>query len=133
MEGQQLPKGFEMLREPDWVQSFVRKMMTKSMPEIAGRMTGNSTAKTTETKLHLGVKLKLPSGYDRDSIRLYVREDRIRVEGLPNGMHETVKLPKLVNPRICQAVVKDGMLQIKLRKRPLSRKVFESHIYWHRD
>lgn len=130
MEGQQLPRGFEVLREPDWVERFVRKLMTKSLPEVAGRMTGRGTAETKESKLYLDVKLKLPAGYERESIKLLVREDMLRIEGLPGGKREMVKLPKLVKPRVCQAVVRDGTLHVKLRKRPRIRKVYEGHIDW---
>ncbi|RIX54160.1 hypothetical protein D3P08_07925 [Paenibacillus nanensis] len=130
MEGQQLPKGFEVLREPDWVERFVRRMMTKSLPEIAGKITGTGAAATKESKLYLTVLYKLPPGADRDNVRLFVREDALRIEGLPGGKSESVKLPKLVKPRLCHAVVKAGELQVKLKKRQGLRKVHEHLIDW---
>lgn len=130
MEGQQLPKGFEVLREPDWVERFVRKMMTKSLPEIAGKITGTGTSATKESKLYITVIYKLPPGAERDKIRLFVREDLLRIEGLPGGKSETVKLPKLVKPQVCQAAIRDGELQVKLKKRQRLRKVHEHSIHW---
>ncbi|MFF2887733.1 Hsp20/alpha crystallin family protein [Paenibacillus sp. NPDC057967] len=130
MEGQQLPRGFEVLREPDWVEKFVRRMMTKALPDVAGHMTGTKAAQTTESKLYIGVKFKLPPGCDKDLLRLRVKEDALRIDGLPGGKHEIIKLPKLVKPRICQAAVKGGTLHVKLRKRPMSRTYHEHSIYW---
>lgn len=130
MEGQQLPRGFEVLREPDWVEKFVRRMMTKALPDVAGHMTGSGSAHTSESKLYIGVKFKLPPGCVRESLRLRVKADALRIDGLPDGKYEVVKLPKLVRPRICQAAVRDGTLHVKLRKRPPSRKYYEHSIDW---
>ncbi|MCR2803144.1 hypothetical protein [Paenibacillus soyae] len=130
MEGQQLPRGFEVLREPDWVEKFVRRMMTKSLPEIAGRITGTGAARATESKQYIGVTLKLPPGTDYGALRLFVREDAVRVEGLPGGKHELIKLPKLVKPKVCRASVKEGTLHVKLRKRAGSRAFHEHTIHW---
>ncbi|WP_238190517.1 hypothetical protein [Paenibacillus sp. L3-i20] len=130
MEGQKLPRGFEVLREPDWVEHFVRKMMTKALPDVAGHITGSRSATITESKQYIVVKFKLPPGYVRGGIRLLVREDMLRIEGLPGGKHELVKLSKLIQPRICRTSVKDEILYVKLRKRIRNRKVVECQIQW---
>ncbi|MFF2482023.1 Hsp20/alpha crystallin family protein [Paenibacillus sp. NPDC058071] len=131
MEGQKLPKGFDVLREPDWVEQFVRKMMTKSLPEAAGMMQQQDDGPSVfETHHFVFVKFPLPSGVERDSLRLFVREDRIRIDGLPGDRKETVKLPKPVKPKICRALVKNGVLQIKLRKRPGGAVYYEAPIRW---
>lgn len=130
MEGQRLPKGFEVLQEPNWVEQYVRKMMTKSLPEAAGLLADSGNATFSETRHFVHVKIQLPDGYDRDQLRLFVREDRLRVEGLPSGKSETIKLPKLVKPRACKTLVKAGMLQVKLQKRPMNRTYHEAVIRW---
>ncbi|WP_042162722.1 Hsp20/alpha crystallin family protein [Paenibacillus gorillae] len=131
MEGQKLPKGFDLLKEPDWVEQFVRKMMTKALPEAAGAMSSQGDDPSFfETHHFVIVKFPLPPGVNRDELRLYVREDRIRIEGLPENRTETVKLPKPVKPRICRALVKNGILQVKLRKRPGARTYYEADIRW---
>ncbi|MBH5318094.1 Hsp20/alpha crystallin family protein [Paenibacillus sp. GSMTC-2017] len=130
MEGQKLPRGFDVLREPDWVEHFVRKMMTKALPDIAGHMSATTSAAISESKQFLGVKFKLPDGCKRDDIRLLIREDMIRIEGLPGGKHELIKLPKLVQPRLSRATVKAGVLHVKVRKRMRGRKVNECPINW---
>ncbi|MNZ92350.1 hypothetical protein D3C78_1113730 [compost metagenome] len=128
MERQQLPKGFEVLREPDWVERYVRKMMTKALPEAAGAMIGNGEASFSEAGQFIIAAIKLPAGYDKDRLRLYVREDRLKLEGLPDGKIETIKLPKLVKPRVCKTLLKDDVLKVKLRKRPTIRTYYEAII-----
>lgn len=130
MESQQLPKGFEVLREPDWVEQYVRKLMTKALPEAAGLLTGSQSAAFSETEHFVTVKIVLPKNVEQERVRLFVREDRLRLEGLPNGNKETVKLPKPVKPLICKAQVKDGILHIKLRKRPVNKNYREAFIVW---
>ncbi|MBD2869525.1 hypothetical protein IDH41_13125 [Paenibacillus sp. IB182493] len=130
MENQRLPRGFELLREPDWVERYVRKMMTKALPEAAGAVIGGGSADFSETRHFVHVKLKLPEGFDKDRLRLFVREDRLRLEGLPGDKTETIKLPKLVKPRVCKTLLKDGVLQVKLRKRPANRTYHEAFIRW---
>jgi HSP20 family molecular chaperone IbpA len=126
MERQQLPKGFELLREPDWVEQYVRKMMTKSLPEAAGALIGGGSATFSETRHFVHVKINLPNGYDKELLRLFVREDRLRLDGLPGGKSETIKLPKLVKPRLCKTLVKNDVLHVKLQKRPTNRNYHEA-------
>ncbi|OBZ08262.1 hypothetical protein A7975_27840 [Bacillus sp. FJAT-26390] len=126
MERQQLPKGFELLRDPDWVEQYVRKMMTKSLPEAAGALIGGGSATFSETRHFVHVKINLPNGYDKELLRLFVREDRLRLDGLPGGKSETIKLPKLVKPRVCKTLVKNDVLHVKLQKRPTNRNYHEA-------
>lgn len=131
MEGQKLPKGFDVLREPDWVEQFVRKMMTKALPEAAQAMSGQSdTFSFFETHHFIIVKFPLPKQVNKEDLKLFIREDRIRIEGLPNNHIETIQLPKPVRPKICRALVKSRVLQVKLRKRPGSRTYYEADIRW---
>ncbi|WP_054024262.1 Hsp20/alpha crystallin family protein [Bacillus sp. FJAT-28004] len=130
MEKQQMPKGFELLREPAWVEQYVRKMMTKALPEAAGVMIGGGSATFSETRHFLNVKITLPEGFDKEQLRLFVREDRLRLDGLPNGKQETIKLPKLVKPRVCKTLVKENIMHVKLQKRPTNRTYHEAIVRW---
>lgn len=130
METQQLPKGFELLREPHWVEQYVRKMLNKALPEAAGVRIGGGSATFSETDHYVLVKIKLPDDYDKELLRLFIREDRLRVDGLPNGKKETVKLPSLVKPRVCKTLLKGSVLQVKLQKRPVNRTYHEAIVRW---
>ncbi|MFD1955886.1 Hsp20/alpha crystallin family protein [Paenibacillus thailandensis] len=131
MEGQKLPKGFEVLREPDWVEQFVRKLMTKALPDAAGVMPGPPPSVSTfETHHFVIVKFKLPPGTRQQDLQLLVKSDKVKIQGLPEGKTETVKLPAPVLPRKCRALAKDGILQIKLRKRLNGNKYIAADIRW---
>ncbi|WP_336604312.1 Hsp20/alpha crystallin family protein [Paenibacillus sp. MMS18-CY102] len=133
MQEQQLPRGFEALKNTGWIERYVKTMMTKAMPEqmaqtVQASQQGHSRAETFETHHFIVVKWPLPQGAHPSSLRLLVREDRIRIEGLPSGEKETVKLPKPILPRVCKALCQDGILQVKLRKRPVNRQYYETTI-----
>ncbi|WP_425271760.1 Hsp20/alpha crystallin family protein [Paenibacillus protaetiae] len=121
MEGQKMPKGFDVLREPDWVEQFVRKLMTKALPDVANVMPGPSgspDAKAFETHHFVIVKYTLPPGTERDQLQVLVKADKVKIKGLPEGKTEVIKLPKPVFPKQCRALVRGGVLQVKLKKRP---------------
>ncbi|ANY68647.1 hypothetical protein BBD42_20855 [Paenibacillus sp. BIHB 4019] len=131
VEGQKLPKGFDVLREPDWVEQFVRKMMTKALPEAAGAIAEQASPYSfSQSEQFIIVKFPLPAHVRSEELRLWVKEDRLRVEGLPGNRKELIKLPVGVRPRVCRAIVKDGELRVKLRKRPVGRKYYEADIRW---
>ncbi|PWW05689.1 hypothetical protein DFQ01_104251 [Paenibacillus cellulosilyticus] len=127
MKKQQLPRGFEALKDTGWVERYVKSMMANAMPEKPA-MPGSSNAETFETHHFIVIKWKLPRGVHPSSLRLFVREDRIRIEGLPEQKRETIELPKQVYPRVCRALCQDGVLQIKLRKKPFDRRYYETPI-----
>jgi len=130
MEGQHLPKGFEVIREPDWVEKFVRGLMTKALPDASEVIKGKDTPGITETEQSITVQFRLPPGARRGDIGLYVREDRLRIIDRESGNRTMVPLPVLVLPKVCQAAVKSGILYIKLRKRRASKQYMEHYIRW---
>ncbi|MCQ6560408.1 hypothetical protein [Paenibacillus mendelii] len=129
LEGQQLPKGFDLFRSPDWVENYVRNMMTKTLPAAAAALSGGS-ADITETKRFLIVTFPLGEAADLSRVRLLVREDRLRIIGMSGGKAETVILPKLILPQSCNAQYDGTVLKIKLRKRPARKRVHEADIHW---
>lgn len=130
MEGQQLPRGFEVVREPDWVEKFVKGLMTKALPEASEHIRDEQAPGFAETKQFITVQCRLQAGTRRGDIALYVREDRLRIVDRESGNRRLIPLPVLVKPRICHAAVKNGILYIKLRKRPRLLKYVEQPIRW---
>lgn len=130
MEGQHLPKGFEVIREPDWVEKFVRGLMAKALPEASERIKDHDAPGFAETKQYLTVQYQLPRGVRRGDIGLYVREDRLRIVNRESGSRKLVPLPVLVKPKVCQAAVKNGVLYVKLRKRQPLTQYVEHSIRW---
>jgi len=81
-----------------------------------------------EGKEYLDVLVQLPVNTDVQELRLFVREDYIRLEGLPDDSIEMIKLPRLVKAKYCRAKTVNDELQIRLTKRARSRKFYEHHI-----
>ncbi|MFC5652169.1 Hsp20/alpha crystallin family protein [Paenibacillus solisilvae] len=128
MEYQQLPKGFDVFSQQDWVSDYVRKLMTKAMPAAAS-VFGNSKADIAETKRFITVTYPLGEDADLTEISLLVREDRLKLSGLKGGKDETIKLPKLVVARSCVARYDGIVLSIKLRKRVPRKRGYEAVIH----
>ncbi|MHA7962764.1 Hsp20/alpha crystallin family protein [Paenibacillus sp. CAU 1782] len=130
LERQQLPKGMDILKEPDWVERFVRNMMTKSLPEAAGVMGRNHNAEISVKGDFVHIEWKLPSTCEPDRLTLHVTERKVRLGGLKGGNKVDIKLPCLVIPRQCRAHSANGLLHIKLRKRRSRTAAFQHGIDW---
>ncbi|RAP78073.1 Hsp20/alpha crystallin family protein [Paenibacillus montanisoli] len=124
MEGQQLPKGFDVFRQSDWIEKYVHGMMAKALPAATAAL-NPASSNIVETKRHVVVTYPIGESVDLSSIRLVVSEDRIKLSGIAGKDAETIKLPKLVLPRTCAAEYDGSVLKIKLRKRPPSKR---SHV-----
>jgi HSP20 family molecular chaperone IbpA len=124
MEEQQLPKGFDIFRQSEWIENYVKSMMNKAIPAASSAFQ-TTNANVLETKRHVIVTYPIGEAADLSAVRLLAKEDRLKLSGLPGGENETIRLPKLVLPRTCQAEYDGAVLKIKLRKRPPSRK---SHV-----
>ncbi|WP_127530071.1 Hsp20/alpha crystallin family protein [Paenibacillus kobensis] len=129
MKTQQLPRGFDALKDTGWVANYVKSMMADAIQE-KGKLAGQNAAETFETHHFIVIKWPIPRGVHPSELRLLVREDKVRIEGLPEGKKDTVPLAKQVLPRSCKALCKDGILQIKLRKKPANRQYYEMPIRW---
>lgn len=132
LERQELPKGMDILKEPDWVERFVRNMMTKSLPEAAGAIKLGQSAEIGTSKEWVTVKWKLPADMDRSRLKLLVREKDLRIGDARggNGKKHVIKLPCLVRPRYCRAFVENGILHVKLRRRMGSSASYEHGVDW---
>ncbi|QHT61889.1 hypothetical protein GXP70_19145 [Paenibacillus lycopersici] len=124
MEKQQLPKGFDMFKQSEWIESYVRGMMNKALPAASAALQ-TSNANVVETKRYVIVTYPIGEAVEVADVRLIAKEDRLKLSGLPGGGNELIRLPKLVLPRTCQAQYDGVVLKIKLRKRPASKR---SHV-----
>lgn len=127
MEKQQLPKGFDVFRQSDWIDNFVRGLMNKAIPAASSALQPTN-ANVLETKRHVIVTYPLGESANTGELQLTAKEDRVKLSGLPGGKSETIRLPKLVLPRTCEADYDGVVLKIKLRKRPASKRIHQATI-----
>lgn len=119
-------KGMEAFKDIPVVEQFFRSL--KHSYSSKGERVEPANVRFKEGKEHLDVLFQLPHEYAPDDLKLYVREDYIRIEGLPDDTIEMIKLPKLVRAKYCKAKIVDTELQIRLTKRPRPRKFCEHYI-----
>lgn len=119
-------KGMEAFKDIPVVEQFFSSLKNASRDSKERTATQNYRFK--EGKEHIDVLYELPLHYEPEELKLFVREDYIRIEGLPNETIEMIKLPKLVKPKYCRAKIVEHELQVRLAKRPRPRKFFEHYI-----
>jgi len=113
---------WDNLKDSKWVEDFLSNFIPN---QEANKKTMHAQRwEIKEGKEVLEVTYPLPKNYEADELLLYVREDCIRIEGLPGDHAEIIKLPKLVRPRICKAEMKDNNLVVRLLKRAKSTKFY---------
>ncbi len=117
LENQKFPKSIEALKEPGWVEQFVRNMLSNAMPETRSATDEDVEVSFNESEQFLVLTFFPPAGSNIRKLRIQTREDAIRISGLPNGGSKEIELPKLVRAKQCRAYMKDGAVKIKMRKR----------------
>lgn len=124
MRGQKLPSGFDLFRDPSWVENYVRGMVSKALPAV-GNALGTGVADISESKRYVTVAYPVDAGADLSGLRVLVREDKMKIDGLPGGKSETIKLPHLVLPERASAVLEGNSLTVKMVKRAGRKKVVD--------
>jgi len=119
-------KSMEAFKDIPIVEQFFNSMKKNS--RSSDERSVSRPYRFKEGKEYLDVLYELPVKTQTDDMKLFIREDYIRLEGLPDETIEMIKLPRLVKPKYCRAKLVDGELQIRLMKRPRSRKFYEHPI-----
>lgn len=104
----------ELIRQPGWISDYVQEAIGRAMPALEG--VASSYPEIFETHNFVIVKIKLPAGTDNTRLELKAKADRLQVAGIPGRGVLEQKLPCLVAAPHGRALVRNGVLQIKLRK-----------------
>lgn len=131
MEQSGMPKAMELMKQPKMIEGYVKDMISNAVPTAGAWpiMNKQPRYKCFDTHHFVFVKFKLGSSTKPEELRLFVRPDRIKLR-LPGGKYEEVALSSIVLPDSCRALCKEGILQVKLRKRPLTTEYKEAPIRW---
>jgi len=119
-------KGMEAFKDIPVVEQFFRSLSQSTKDKRQANEGKNYRFK--EGKEFIDLLYSLPMDCNVDELKLFLREDYVRIEGLPDEGIEMIKLPKLVKAKYCRAKIVDQELQIRLEKRPRPRKFFEHYI-----
>ncbi|MFC3791781.1 Hsp20/alpha crystallin family protein [Paenibacillus sp. GCM10012307] len=152
MEGSGLPNAMDLIREPKLIQNYVNDMISNAVPAFApsflqkksqiksatkNRPKGKPASpliksprtKSFETHHFVIVKFDFVQEINPEELRLFIRPDKVKLE-FPDGRREEIVLPSIVLPDSYRALYKDGILQVKIRKRSLNRRYREAYIRW---
>ena len=123
------PKNLESIKEIPVLDNWINQIrQATATPTSKNDQTPKSNYQIKEGKDVLEVTFSLPIGYEQDEIMLFVREDFIKIEGLPDQHIELIKLPKLVKSKVCKAKIEEDQLIIRLSKRPRPIKFYRHFI-----
>ncbi|HIW33807.1 MAG TPA: Hsp20/alpha crystallin family protein [Candidatus Paenibacillus intestinavium] len=123
------PKNLESLREIPVVDNWINQIkQATGTPVNKHGQRPKASYQIKEGKESLEIIYQLPIGYDQDEIILFVREDFVKIEGLPDQHIELIKLPKLVKTKECRAKIEEDQLIIRLTKRPRPVKFYRHYI-----
>ncbi|MFS0722793.1 Hsp20/alpha crystallin family protein [Paenibacillus sp. 1P07SE] len=112
-----LPQAQEMLKQPDWVERYVGQLLGGALPGMQAGLSGNGKPELFETHRFVIVKLPIPAAVRDAELRLFIRPDRIKLAMGEGREARIVRLPCLVLPSTCRALLASGILQVKLKKR----------------
>lgn len=114
-----IPKQLESLKDIPLFDNWLHQIRQATGVQATARKEGvRKSYQIKENKDQLEVTYELPANYDAADIVLFVREDYVKIEGLPEQQIELIKLPKLVKASVCKSKIQDDILIIRLTKRP---------------
>ncbi|NOU93342.1 hypothetical protein GC093_08950 [Paenibacillus sp. LMG 31456] len=114
-------KQMELLKDTSWIEGYVQNILNKTMPQNGMQKVTQSNSKAEVFETHYHVIVKTPISYEVNPA-VKVRPDLIKIEGqLDNKKNQLIRLPCLVVPSTAKATYKEGILQIKIRKKKLNK------------
>src|SRR5689334_19131277 len=85
--------------EGDWLNQYVKEMMTKSKPAATVQTQQLLRIETVKDAKNVDVNIRLATGTDIQQLQLFATSERLKVTGLPNGKKRIIRFPCLVYPR----------------------------------
>ncbi|OXM84754.1 Hsp20/alpha crystallin family protein [Paenibacillus rigui] len=114
----------DMLNDTSWVEDYVQQVLTKSMPVLgSSNKRSAGSAEVFDTHNYVIVKVKMSD--QKCSPTVKVRVDQVRFDGMENGTKKIVPLPCHVIPHTSRSSFKDGILQVKMRKKKINKTYYE--------
>jgi hypothetical protein len=105
-------------KDASWVGDYVQHILEKTIPKTGIPRSSKLFHEVFETHNYVIIKLKMP---DPGNPLVKVRADQVIIESSYKGKKHEIPLPCWVTPRLSRATHKDGILQIKLRKRKFNK------------
>ncbi|MBE1446489.1 Hsp20/alpha crystallin family protein [Paenibacillus sp. OAS669] len=112
-------KHLEMWKDTSWVEDYVKQILEKSLPKTSTlKKAANNPSEIFETHHFIIVKMKMA---DNANPIVKIRTDQVKVDGISGNNPQIIRLPCPIDPRGSRASYKDGILQIKMRKKKIDQ------------
>ncbi|TDF98144.1 Hsp20/alpha crystallin family protein [Paenibacillus piri] len=116
----------DLLKDTTWVEDYVQQIFEKSLPKTGVVRSLRTKPEIFETHHHVIVKLALAQ---QANPIIKVRTDLIKIESIVNSQKpQLIRLPCHVIPSTARASYRDGILQIKVRKKRLNKTYHEVNV-----
>ncbi len=112
-----------------WVEDYVKSVMKQAMPQ--NDQPDELESEVFETHRDVIAKIAVPEHISPGDLRIFAASNQIRLEGLPGGAKQFIPLPAHVNPGVSRALMKQGVLQIQMRKQNKEEQYKEIFIRYH--
>lgn len=112
--------GQEILKDTSWIEGYVQDILHNAVPKARRTSAPKIPSQTFETHQYVIVKLTIPSHIDPGTLMILIGTNLVKIEGLTSSA-TIVKLPCPVVQNSARATFKDGILQIKIRKKTMKQ------------
>lgn len=100
-----------------WVENYVKDVMKQALPSIdPSGLKHHFHTEVFDTHNNVIVKVHIPDRTQARKLRVLLGSNQLRLENLPEGGVQTIKLNSLIVTGSCKAVYKSGILQLHMRK-----------------
>ncbi|GIP33177.1 Hsp20/alpha crystallin family protein [Paenibacillus sp. J2TS4] len=100
--------------DPDWIQNYVQGLIADQIPEVKGTE-WSPDPEIFETHRSVFVRFKLPEEIDPYLLKIRVQPASLRLDGWADK-ELNIKLPALVAASRSKAVMKEGVVEIRMPK-----------------
>jgi HSP20 family molecular chaperone IbpA len=100
-----------------WVETYVRDVIKRAGSQSPIKQNQDLHYEVFETHLYVIAKISLSEAIQPSSLKLLIGTNQIKIAGLPNNGTQLIPLPSPVNYKKSRTMFKQGVLQIKMRKR----------------
>lgn len=117
-----------LFKDNNWIGSLMQDVMKKAAPSQVAHTFAGSHSEVFETHGNVFVRLKLPENANPRAIQVYIAANSVKLDGLPGGRSQIIRLPVPVLPKSGKATYKNGVLQIQMRKSGDNEKYHETYV-----
>ncbi|CAH0120564.1 MULTISPECIES: hypothetical protein [unclassified Paenibacillus] len=100
------------------IENYVKDVLNRVSTMNIGSGETQLSCEVFETHHFVFVRIRIPKQINPKSLRIFLNTFQVKIEGLPGGREQMIKLPAPVVSMESRALYKEPYLQIKIPKLP---------------